>query len=212
MAFARSVCAVQLQPLLGFGPAVTTFIILSCACIANAIGDVFMLYGIRYTDWKPGTKAMTHTPDSYLVWGALSGLVTISAWFVLVPHAVEINWAVALLYCWYVGVTLAFHVAYLFVGLGVKAESNLAKPFARYLGMVTLCSFVTALFVSVAWAVDIFSTQAPWWYLLFTPTATIVAVQMLLGRILIRVPYIQVISGPLAMWVFFTGLLSYTGW
>ncbi len=197
-----------------------TFAALSAACLANAIGDVFMLYGVRYTNWEPGVEAMQQTPERYIKWGALSGLVTVSAWFLLVPAAAQvgggIGWALALAFCFYVGVTLSFHVSYLFVGLGVKADNTLAEPFAGLLGLISAASFLGAVSVSVLWAVDLFMRSASLFYLACTPAFTILFFQMFMGRFLGRAPYYKVVAGPIAMVAFFAGFLHYTeaviGW
>ena len=187
-----------------------TFLALTLACVANAIGDIFMLYGIRYTNWEPGAEAIRQTPDVYLRWGALSGLVTVSAWFLLVPAMATLGWAITLAYCVYVGVTLAFHVSYIFVGLGVKADAGLAGPVSSLIGLLSGVSFLAAAVTSLLWAVHLFASGASWFYLLATPAATIVILQVLLGRLLGRtVPYYIVVAGPLAMIAFFAGFLHY---
>lgn len=191
----------------------TTFICLAIACLANAIGDVFMLYGIKFTRGRPGPEAMQKTPTAYIKWGALSGLLTVNAWFLLLPYISQINWLTGIAFATYVSTTLAFHVSYLFVGLGVQSTPELSKSLSKYLGWLTLCSFATALLVSVAWVADIYQRGgSAWLYLFATPTVTIIVVQMLLGRVLRRVPFYQVVSGPVAMLVFFAGVLVYTGW
>ena len=187
-----------------------TFLALTLACVANAVGDIFMLYGVRHTNWEPGVEAMQRTPESYLRWGALSGLVTVSAWFLLVPAMATLGWVITLAYCVYVGVTLAFHVSYLFVGLGVKAHADLAAPFSSLIGWLSGVSFLAAAVTSVFWAVHLFASGASWLYLLATPAVTIVILQILLGRLLGKtVPYFNVVAGPLAMIAFFAGFLHY---
>lgn len=196
-----------------------TFAVLTAAVLANAVGDVFMLWGVRFAG-EPGVEAMRKTPDSYLRWGALSGLVTVNAWFLLVPAAAQltdtVGWSIALSHCTYVAVTLSFHVAYVFVGLGVKKSETLEGPFSQLLGLLAAASFLCALAISVSWGLDVARRSGDWRYLAGTPTVTILFFQMCLGAVLRRVPYYQVVAGPLAMLVYFGAFFSYvesaTGW
>ncbi|MEM7217331.1 MAG: hypothetical protein AAF515_03130 [Pseudomonadota bacterium] len=188
--------------------------LLAAACLANAVGDCFLLRGVRHTDWDPGIEALRRNDDAHLKWGSLTGMFTIGCWFLLTPYAMGLGGvlglAFTLSYLLYVAVTLAFHLSYGFVGLGVKASPDLEKPFRGLLGPIVLTSFLSALACSVAWAAHILMSGASLWYLLTTPVATVVFFQMLFGRALARVPYYLVVSGPIAMFAFFAGFLHYT--
>ncbi|MEM1230692.1 MAG: hypothetical protein AAGI15_09155 [Pseudomonadota bacterium] len=192
-----------------------TLLALAIATVANAVGDAFMMYGLRKTNGRPGAQAIQQTPDGYLRWGGLSGLVTVSAWFLLVPMMTSINgWqgtGLLLSYCFYVAVTLSFHVSYVFMALGVKAQPTLIEPLGRLFAWLRLASFVGLVLVTVFWSADLLLTQRSLAYLLTTPLVTVMVLQLLGARFLRPYPVLMVASGPLAMLVFFAGFLHYVG-
>lgn len=190
-----------------------TFLLLAIACTMNAIGDVFLLRGVCKTNWEPGIEALRQTSDRNLIWGALSGLATITPWSLLLPLLANIpgvSGRVALLsYATYVAVTLAFHVSYGFIGLAVKADHTLSDQFQPLVTVIAGTSFGLGVLFSIAWSAAILQAEASWRYVFVTPAITIAVCQFLLGYLFRRVPYYLVVSGPLAMLVFFWAFLQY---
>ncbi|MEM6448624.1 MAG: hypothetical protein AAF704_18960, partial [Cyanobacteria bacterium P01_D01_bin.123] len=82
--------------------------------------------------------------------------------------------------------------------------------FEPLVSIIKLTSFGFALIFSVFWGLITVNIGASWLYLLFSPVVTILFFLMVLGRFLRKVPYYLVISGPLAMLVFFAGFLHFS--
>lgn len=190
-------------------------IVLAVSCMLNAIGDIYLLHGVRYTQWQPGLDALSKTGEKHIMWGSLSGLATIPAWFLIVPYLANFEGVagfVSLLsYCIYVAATFAFHLCYCFVGLSVRKHTDLIKSFEPLVGTIAGYSFVSAIVFSIAWV--LFGTNDTitmnWFHWLTTPLVTIVLMQMVLGRLLRKVPYFLVICGPIAMFIFFYGFIDF---
>ncbi|MEM1396682.1 MAG: hypothetical protein AAGH38_04445 [Pseudomonadota bacterium] len=184
------------------------------ACFLNAVIDVFLLWGAKETNWEPGLDAIEKTPQPFLLFGSFAGLAIIPIWFLLLPviGALPDQFAlpISIAYATYVAAALTFHVSYAFIGISIQNNSSLKERLTKPVGLLVLFVFVTSLVTTalIATAGFLGVIELAWWQYLFLPTPAILVFQLVLGRIFSRVPYFQVVAGPLAMAAFFTSFIA----
>lgn len=192
---------------------VLIFVILAVACLTNAIGDGFMLYGVRFTQWKPGVEALSRTPDAYpsmecpvrLADGV--GLVLVGAhhgrarWEDRVgddPRVLRLCRRDAGLPC--------------VLRLRRARRPSAAVPYGAIRPVGPHSSGHELLVGSGgerALGGGPRGARRALGIPLTSPVVTIVGFQKVLGRVLGTLPYALVVAGPLAMLRFFAGFLSY---
>ena len=187
---------------------------LLASCVINAIADVFLLWGARYTNYEPGLPALQKTPEKYLLFGSLIGLVILPVWFLICFYLTEISGPAGLMaflvFAAYVAAVLCFHVCYAFVGLGIQRDAFLEEKFEPVVKTVAGFSFLLAiLFTGTMIFIGATDRVAMTWLHYATlPLFTIIFFQMILGRLLRFIPYFQAFSGTLAMAAFFYGFMD----
>ena len=188
--------------------------ILLTSCVINAVGDVFLLWGVRYTNWQPGIEALAKTPVKYVLFGSLIGMVIIPAWFLILPYLANIGSTAGRIafmsFAIYVSAVFTFHVSFSFVALGVQASGDLKVKFERIVGLIAGYSFLAAIVFTVSM---IFlgverEISMTWFHYITLPLFTIIGIQMVLGKVLKRLPYYRAVSGTVAMALFFIGFMD----
>ena len=89
--------------------------LLASACAANMVADIYLLNGVKETNWQPALTALIKTGFVFVKWVALSSIVLIPVWFLIVPYILELGGSIGyfavIFWCSYVGITLAFHTS-----------------------------------------------------------------------------------------------------
>lgn len=185
--------------------------ILLTSCVVIAAGDILLLWGSRETNWEPGLAALAKSPRSFIIIGSMLGLFTIPWWFLVSPYMALIPGASGkiayLSYCSYVAAVLAFHVSHGFVGLAVSQHPDLKAPLGRLMTPLPLLCFLSATIASIAIAIAYAGVKGAidmvWYHYALLPTPAIALIQFGLGGALKRVPFFQILCGPVAMAAFF---------
>lgn len=190
------------------------FTVLMASCLINAIGDVILLWGVRNTNWEPGLEALAQTPERFVLFGSLLGLLVIPAWFLICPYLANIDGLAGKIafmsFATYVAAVFSFHVCYAFVGVGIQALDSLQPKFEPLVGIIAGYSFLAATIFTVAmiFAGLTKAISMSWFHYATLPVFTIILFQMALGNVFKSVPYFQAASGTFAMALFFYGFID----
>ncbi|MEM6683805.1 MAG: hypothetical protein AAF607_16340 [Pseudomonadota bacterium] len=188
--------------------------LLLIACAVNAAADVVLLWGVGETDAGPGIEALAKTPERFVIFGSMIGLLIIPVWFLIAPYLARIPGVAGNIafysYLIYVAGVFAFHLCYAFVGLGVQANAQLEAKFAPLVQGIASYSFLASIVFTVALGVSGFtkSVAMQWYHYAALPLFTIIFFQMILGSALKSFPHVQSALGVFAMAVFFIGFMS----